>query len=188
MSQVRAIQLRRGTRAELDNYGPLLIGELGFCTDTKELFIGTPSGNIRVSPMTVSKSDVGLGNVQNYGIATQAQAQEGTANDVYMTPLRVKEAISALAPSSHTQLTATLNTDGWAGTKAPFTQVQTVSGVLATDVPIVDVVLSGDWEVDKARLEAWGYVYRIVTGNGSITAYASEKPEVALPLQLKVVR
>ncbi len=88
----------------------------------------------------------------------------------------------------HATLTATLDTDGWTGTEAPFTQIQEVSGVLATDVPIVDVVLSGDWEVDEARLEAWGYIYRIVTSNDSITAYAREKPDVALPLQLKVVR
>jgi hypothetical protein len=47
---------------------------------------------------THTASQVGLGNVQNYGIATQAQAQAGTANNVYMTPLRVKEAITALAP------------------------------------------------------------------------------------------
>ena len=88
----------------------------------------------------------------------------------------------------HATLTATLNTGGWTGTEAPFVQVQAVSGILATDVPIVDVVLSGDWGVDEARLEAWGYIYRIVTSNDSITAYAREKPDVALPLQLKVVR
>ena len=91
-------------------------------------------------------------------------------------------------PVYHATLTATLDTDDWTGTEAPFTQIQEVSGILATDVPIVDVVLSGDWEVDEARLEAWGYIYRIVTSDNSITAYAREKPDVALPLQLKVVR
>jgi hypothetical protein len=88
----------------------------------------------------------------------------------------------------HAMLTATLNAGGWTGTEAPFAQIQAVPGILATDVPIVDVVLSGDWEVDEARLEAWGYIYRIVTSNDSIIAYAREKPDVALPLQLKVVR
>jgi len=88
----------------------------------------------------------------------------------------------------HATLTATLDANDWTGTEAPFTQTQEVSGILATDVPIVDVVLSGDWGVDEARLEAWGYIYRIVTSNDSITAYAREKPDVALPLQLKVVR
>jgi hypothetical protein len=88
----------------------------------------------------------------------------------------------------HATLTVTLNTGGWTGTETPFTQIQEVSDILATDVPIVDVVLSGDWGVDEARLEAWGHIYRIVTSNGSITVYAIEKPDVALPLQLKVVR
>jgi len=91
-------------------------------------------------------------------------------------------------PVYHATLTATLDTSGWTGTEAPFAQIQEVSGILATDVPIVDVVLSGDWEVDQARLEAWGYIYRIVTSNDSITAYARGKPDVALPLQLKAVR
>jgi hypothetical protein len=50
----------------------------------------------KTGAVTLSKSDVGLGSVQNYGIATQAQAEAGTANNVYMTPLRVKEAIGTL--------------------------------------------------------------------------------------------
>ena len=99
-----------------------------------------------------------------------------------------RAALNKLGHVHHATLTATLNTGGWTGTEAPFVQVQAVSGILATDVPIVDVVLSGDWEVDEARLEAWGYIYRIVTSNNSITAYAREKPNVALPIQLKVVR
>lgn len=39
------------------------------------------------------KSDIGLGSVSNYGIASQAQAEAGTVNTVYMTPLRTKQAI-----------------------------------------------------------------------------------------------
>ena len=150
---------------------------------------GKPS-TFTPSSHTHSKSDVGLGSVQNYGIATQAQAQAGTANNVYMTPLRVKEAISSLPPSSHTHqvvLTTTLNTT-WQGSQAPYTKTQTVSGLLATDTPIVDVVMSGTFATDQARIEAWGYVYRITTANNSITLYATEKPTVSLPIQLKVVR
>lgn len=48
------------------------------------------------NPHNVNKTHVGLGNVQNYGIATQAQAEAGTANNKYMTPLRTKQAIQAL--------------------------------------------------------------------------------------------
>lgn len=46
------------------------------------------------NPHRVNKSQVGLGYVENYGIATKAEAELGTINSKYMTPLRVKEAIS----------------------------------------------------------------------------------------------
>jgi len=108
--------------------------------------------------------------------------------DILDQHAETRATLDELGHVNHGVLTATLDTDGWTGSEAPFVQIQEVSGILATDVPIVDVVLSGDWEVDEARLEAWGYIYRIVTSNDSITAYAREKPDVALPLQLKVVR
>lgn len=50
------------------------------------------------NPHNVTKSQVGLGNVQNYGVASQSQAEEGTASNAYMTPLRTKQAIDALSP------------------------------------------------------------------------------------------
>ena len=49
------------------------------------------------NPHNVTKAQVGLGSVLNYGIATASEAQQGTSNIKYMTPLRVKEAIDVLA-------------------------------------------------------------------------------------------
>ena len=49
------------------------------------------------NPHGVTKTQVGLGSVQNYGIADQTEAQDGLVNDKYMTPLRTKQAISVLA-------------------------------------------------------------------------------------------
>ena len=60
--------------------------------------VGNHSHPYAPSSHTHTASQVGLGNVQNYGIATKAQAEAGTANSVYMTPLRVKEAIASLVP------------------------------------------------------------------------------------------
>lgn len=45
------------------------------------------------NPHKVTKAQVGLGLVQNHGIATKAQAEAGSVNTAYMTPLRVSEAI-----------------------------------------------------------------------------------------------
>ncbi len=51
------------------------------------------------NPHAVTQAQVGLGSVQNYGIATQTEAQLGTVNDKYMTPLRVAQAITQQAGS-----------------------------------------------------------------------------------------
>ena len=49
------------------------------------------------NPHNVTKGQVGLGDVQNYPVATLQQAQDGTSNGFYMTPLRVADAIQAQA-------------------------------------------------------------------------------------------
>ena len=103
------------------------------------------------------------------------------------THAAVQASLSQLGHVNHAVLTTTLNTT-WQGSQAPYTKTQTVSGLLATDTPIVDVVMSGTFATDQARIEAWGYVYRITTANNAITLYATEKPTVSLPIQLKVVR
>lgn len=42
----------------------------------------------------VTASSVGLGNVANFSVATQAEAEAGTATDKYMTPIRVKQTVA----------------------------------------------------------------------------------------------
>lgn len=42
----QTIRIRRGTRSELNAIGPLQSGEMGFCTDTKEIYIGDGTANI----------------------------------------------------------------------------------------------------------------------------------------------
>lgn len=52
--------------------------------------------NSKTNPHEVTKAQVGLGNVENYGIASSAEAKAGTSNAKVMTPVRVKEEIEAL--------------------------------------------------------------------------------------------
>lgn len=118
--------------------------------------------------------------------ATEAAAKVYTDQKVN-AHAAVKASLSQLGHVNHTVLTTTIDT-AWQGSKAPYTKTQTVNGLLATDTPIVDVVMSGNFETDEARIEAWGYVYRITTADNAITLYATEKPTVSLPIQLKVVR
>ena len=84
--------------------------------------------------------------------------------------------------------TATIPASGWAGSAAPYSVNATISGILASDNPVVDIVQTGTESTDSAMRDAWGVITRITTAAGSITVYASEKPSVAIPIQLKVVR
>ncbi|MNU61460.1 hypothetical protein D3C71_506670 [compost metagenome] len=49
------------------------------------------------NPHKTTKAQVGLGSVDNYGTATTAEAQAGTSNAKFMTPLRTAEAITQQA-------------------------------------------------------------------------------------------
>lgn len=86
------------------------------------------------------------------------------------------------------QYAATLLAEDWSAT-APYTQTVEVEGVLGTDTPLVDVVLSDDAEDAVAELEAYGLVGRLDTDEDEITVTCYEDvPEVDLTLALKVVR
>ncbi len=95
--------------------------------------------------------------------------------------------LSTLGHVKHGIHNVTLDTS-WSGSSAPYSKTVTVSGILAADTPIVDVVMSGTYATDDARQKAWSKIYRIVTAANQITLYATVKPTVSLPIQLKVVR
>lgn len=95
---------------------------------------------------------------------------------------------SSLGCATTAVYTTTIGTT-WSGSAAPYTQTITVSGILASDTPIVDVNLSGvDYSNKDAVIEAYAKVYRITTAANSITVYADEATSTAIPIQLKVVR
>jgi hypothetical protein len=79
-------------------------------------------------------------------------------------------------------------TAGWAGTE-PAIRTVTVTGILSTDNPIIDLDLDAVafnlWEnIEKA----WVLIKKADTGTNQITFSASEVPEVAIPIKIKVVR
>lgn len=93
--------------------------------------------------------------------------------------------IAANAVSS--EYTATLDTT-WSGSSAPYTKAQTISGILATDSPIIDLVPSATYADAEAQEEAWANVYRVVASANTLTFYAKEKPEAELPVHILCVR
>ncbi|KYG33885.1 pyocin knob domain-containing protein [Alkalihalobacillus trypoxylicola] len=57
--------------------------------------------NLTNNPHNVTKAQVGLGSVPNHGLASQAQAEEGTVNTALMTPLRTSQAITSKATTAN---------------------------------------------------------------------------------------
>lgn len=56
--------------------------------------------NATNNPHLVTKAQVALGNVLNYGLATQLEAEAGLITTAYMTPLMTRKAIEAIAVGS----------------------------------------------------------------------------------------
>lgn len=121
--------------------------------------------------------------IQSKTVITQ---NTGTSKTMVMSQDAVTNSLSNKASTA--LYTGTLTSSGWSSS-APYTQTLNISGILADDVPIVDVVLSSTSSTALSQLEAWSCVSKIETAAGSITATCfEEKPTIDLPIQLKVVR
>lgn len=122
----------------------------------------------------------------NYGLKKPGQEDFYNVEDFNENADIIDQKLKEIEDKTQ-NINVTLDTS-WLGSSAPYSKTVTVTGILETDTPIIDVVMSGTYSTDEARIEAWGYIYRAVTANGSITFYATEKPSVELPIQIKVVR
>lgn len=76
----------------------------------------------------------------------------------------------------------------WTGSAAPYTQTITVSGILASDKPIVDLVPSSTFATAENEISNFTKIYRITTAANSIIVYATEKTDVSLNIQMGVHR
>ena len=72
----------------------------------------------------------------------------------------------------------------------PWIAVKTVSGILSTDSPIVDINLSSVAFADVPAVQNdWTYVYRVeASDDDELTFYATEEPVEDLTVQIQVVR
>jgi Cu/Ag efflux protein CusF len=62
----------------------------------------------KTGAVVLAKADVGLGSVQNYAVASKTEAEAGTSNTLYMTPLRTKELITVVMGDIESALDAIL--------------------------------------------------------------------------------
>lgn len=99
-------------------------------------------------------------------------------------------ALTALGAARRAYYTCSVATSSWtANSGGGYYKTITVSGILATDVPVVGVVLSSTVSTAKLQGAAFACINRITTAANSITCYAyNSAPTTAITLQLLVVR
>lgn len=118
--------------------------------------------------------------------AANIGAQYGGQNTTVQAALNELAAKSAEDVSA--VYTGTLAADGWTGEAAPYTQAVTISGILANDSPIIDLVPSDIYADAAVQDEQWGQIYRAVATADTITFYAKEAPTVALNFKARCIR
>ena len=82
--------------------------------------------------------------------------------------------------------TSTVDTSWTSNSAGYYTKTITVSGILASDNPIIDLIpTTSGYENEQ---DAWGKIFKITTADNSVTLYASKATETSITIQIKVVR
>lgn len=164
------------------------VGDVAIRTDVNKTFIlgASPALTLVNWKEILTPGDGVLSISGSGGIITSGTSNVTVGVDTNYKLLTISE-YNAL--TSTTTYTATIATTDWTGSSAPYTKAVTVSGILSTDNPIIDLDLSSATYSDVASIQTnWGKIYRAVTSTDTITFYTSEVPTIALPIQIKVVR
>lgn len=83
--------------------------------------------------------------------------------------------------------TTTLDTT-WTGNAAPYTKTVTVEGMLATYVPMLDVIYSNTTSTAIQEAEEYSKISKIESGAGTVTLTCfEEKPTISLNVRIEVM-
>lgn len=115
----------------------------------------------------ITKSRIGLASVENYGIATQSEAETGTSSTKYMTPERTAQAIRKLSPAPDLSGYATkadlqsIDVTGQLGDYAKKTDIKTKLSDMISD--------SSHRTVTDSEKSAWNNKIDKIDGKGLST-------------------
>ena len=175
--EINAATAEQGMKADLAVQGVKLNGSL-IIPDAENVVDIEVSELGGATAEQGAKADSALQGVKVNGTLLEADSQN-----------IVDVIVSGGGGSSSVTYTAEIGTNWVAAETGEYTQTVVVNGILATDNPIVDVVLDTAKNTALSQLEAWSLISKIETSNGSITVTCLEEaPTIAIPIQLKVVK
>lgn len=129
----------------------------------------------------VTESKIKKFSVTAQKISSGAVVEEKIAKNAVTNTKIADDAVSQ-------KFTVTILAAGWTGEAAPYTNAVTVTGLLAADTPIVDMIPSDTFETAEAEIEAYANIYKMIAADNQLTAYATEKPTVDITIQIRAVR
>ena len=115
MSNYRVFRLRRGAKTDLPS---LSLGELGYCTDTKEVFVGNGVSNTLINPTSISLQN-GLESISSSSSTVSVTLPSAYADTNYSITASVQNTTDAtpsqfaivITSKSTTGFTVTLSDD-----------------------------------------------------------------------------
>ena len=174
--EINAATAEQGMKADLAVQGVKLNGSL-IIPDAENVVDIEVSELGGATAEQGAKADSALQGVKVNGTLLEADSQN-----------IVDVIVSGGGGSSSVTYTAEIGANWVAAETGEYTQTVVVNGILATDNPIVDVVLDTAKNTALSQLEAWSLISKIETSNGSITVTClKEAPTTAIPIQIKVV-
>nr|DAJ49536.1 MAG TPA: Baseplate component [Caudoviricetes sp.] len=175
--EINAATAKQGMKADLAVQGVKLNGSL-IIPDAENVVDIEVSELGGATAEQGAKADSALQGVKVNGTLLEADSQN-----------IVDVIVSGGGGSSSVTYTAEIGANWVAAETGEYTQTVVVNGILATDNPIVDVVLDTAKNTALSQLEAWSLISKIETSNGSITVTCLEEaPTTAILIQIKVVR
>ena len=172
--EINAATAKQGMKADLAVQGVKLNGSL-IIPDAENVVDIEVSELGGATAEQGAKADSALQGVKVNGTLLEADSQN-----------IVDVIVSGGGGSSSVTYTAEIGANWVAAETGEYTQTVVVNGILATDNPIVDVVLDTAKNTALSQLEAWSLISKIETSNGSITVTCLEEaPTTAIPIQIK---
>lgn len=146
--------------------------------------------NNKTGAVSLTYSDVGAA-ASSHG--NHVPTTQTASNKVFLRNDNTWQTVTPanIGAATTTTYTVSVPYSGWAeqsNGSGGWQKSITVSGILAADNPVADVVLGTDTAANENYIAAWSTVQRIVTAANSITIYTNGDPKVAFSIQLKVVR